>query len=352
MKVKNSSPEKMTTLMKVATILCSILMIAVLFLPIWKIELAAPQYPEGLVLKIHADKLAGNVDVVNGLNHYIGMRTLHAEDFIEFTVLPYIIGGFAALGFLTLILNRRKIFNGWVVLFLFIAVVSMVDFYRWEYNYGHELNPDAPIKVPGMAYQPPLIGYKKLLNFGAYSIPDTGGWIFIAIGLILVTTWIMEYRKLKVKSKVMKSKPAFSFALNLMAVVLISSCSTEPQQINYGKDACDYCKMNIVDARFSSQCISTKGKSYQFDDIHCMVSFMKNGGIWRNEVAGVYFSDFNEKNKWIKSENAFLFQSDSLRSPMGWNTTAFSTENAREEAFNKFNGKKLIWTDINPFQGK
>ena len=334
--------------MKAVILICSVLMIVVLFVPIWKIELAAPQYPEGLVLKIHADKLGGNVDVVNGLNHYIGMRTLHAEDFIEFTVLPYIIGGFAAFGFLTFFFNRRKLFTAWVLLFLVIAVVSMVDFYRWEYNYGHELNPDAPIKVPGMAYQPPLIGYKKLLNFGAYSIPDTGGWIFIAIGLILVTTWILEYRKIKV----MKSKPALTLAMSMLTVILFSSCSTEPQQINYGKDACDFCKMNIVDPRFSSQCISTKGKSFQFDDIHCMVSFMKNGGIWRNEIAGVYFSDFNDKIKWIPSDQAFLLQSDSLRSPMGWNTTAFSTENAREDAFKKFNGKKITWTEINPFNTK
>jgi copper chaperone NosL len=334
--------------MKVVTLCCSLMMIAVLFLPIWKIELAAPQYPEGLVLKIHAGKLGGNVDIVNGLNHYIGMRTLHADDFIEFTVLPFIIGGFAALGFITLFINRRKFFNAWLLLFLVIAIVSMVDFYRWEYNYGHELNPDAPIKVPGMTYQPPLIGYKKLLNFGAYSIPDTGGWIFIAVGVLLVGTWIIEFRK----QKAMKSKPAHSFALGIMTLLFFTSCSTEPQKINYGKDACDFCKMNIVDARFSTQCMSTKGKSYHFDDIHCMVSFMKNGGIWRNEIAGVYFSDFNEKEKWIKSEQAFLLQSDSLRSPMGWNTTAFSAENAREDAYKKFNGKKLLWTDINPFPVK
>jgi len=189
--------DKMTTLMKVVTILCSLMMLAVLFFPIWKIELTAPQYPEGLVLKIWVDKLAGNVDVINGLNHYIGMRHLHTEDFLEFTILPYIVKGFAALGLIVLFLNRKKYFNAWFFLFVFICVVSMADFYRWEYDYGHELNPDAPIKVPGMAYQPPLIGYKKLLNFGAYSIPDTGGWLFIGIGVILLVTWYIGFRSNK-----------------------------------------------------------------------------------------------------------------------------------------------------------
>ena len=70
----------------------------------------------------------------------------------------------------------------------------MVDFYLWEHAYGHNLNPNAPIKVPGMAYTPPLIGYKELLNFGAYSIPDLGGWLFIACGLTIVYCSTQEWR--------------------------------------------------------------------------------------------------------------------------------------------------------------
>ena len=71
----------------------------------------------------------------------------------------------------------------------------MVDFWRWEYAYGHELNPDAPIQVPGMAYQPPLIGYKQLLNFGAFSIPDIGGFLFILVGLLLLIALLLPWHK-------------------------------------------------------------------------------------------------------------------------------------------------------------
>lgn len=185
---------KMPFYMKVASILCTLLAIVILFVPMWKIELSAPQYPEGLVLKIWPNKLAGDVDIINGLNHYIGMRQMHTEDFLEFTVLPFILIGFSVLGIFSLFVNKIFFFNIWFLIFILISIVSMIDFYRWEYNYGHELNPDAPIKVPGMAYQPPLIGYKKLLNFGAYSIPDIGGWIFISIGVILLITWIVNWR--------------------------------------------------------------------------------------------------------------------------------------------------------------
>lgn len=189
--------NNMSGLHRILMVLCSLALVAVIFLPIWRIELDAAQYPEGLELQIYSYKLAGQVEIINGLNHYIGMKTLHVEDFVEFTVLPYIIGVFA-LGFLAVgIANKRKWVYILFVAFLIFGIVAMVDFYIWEYNYGHNLSPDAPIKVPGMSYQPPLIGYKQLLNFGAYSIPDIGGWIFIACGLILAFAAIQEWRKSK-----------------------------------------------------------------------------------------------------------------------------------------------------------
>jgi len=170
---------------------------AVIFLPIWRIELDAPQYPEGLVMLIYSYKLGGQVEIINGLNHYIGMKTLHSEQFIEFTVLPYIIGAFALAFLIVGWLARRKPMNILFIAFLLFGIVAMVDFWMWEYDYGHNLDPEAPIKVPGMAYQPPLIGFKQLLNFGAYSIPDIGGWIFVACGLLLFYCLFSEWKRTK-----------------------------------------------------------------------------------------------------------------------------------------------------------
>ena len=189
--------KNLSLLSKSILIICALGLIAVLFVPLWQIELAAPQYPEGLVLKMYPNKLGGNVDVINGLNHYIGMKTLHAENFLEFTVLPYIIGFFAAFCFLVVFINRKKWLNYLFVSFVTFGIVAMIDFYRWNYNYGHDLDPNAAIQVPGMTYQPPLIGYKQLLNFGAYSIPDTGGWIFIAVGVLLLAAVVIQWKKNK-----------------------------------------------------------------------------------------------------------------------------------------------------------
>lgn len=160
-------------------------MLSAFFLPLWQIILEAPQYPEGLGLKIWLNDITGNVDQINGLNHYIGMKHIIVEDFIEFKIVPYIFGAIVFTAFLTAITGNRKLLWFLFVFLMAFAVVGLVDFYLWEYDYGHNLDPKAAIKVPGMSYQPPLIGYKQLLNFLAGSFPDIGG-IFTAIAGILI----------------------------------------------------------------------------------------------------------------------------------------------------------------------
>lgn len=186
--------QRIKSLHRAILIISGMALFAVIALPIWRIELIAPQYPEGLEMFIYSYKLGGQVEIINGLNHYIGMKVLKADDFIEFTVLPYIIGAYAVFFILVGILARRKLLYILLGAFILFGIVAMVDFYMWLYDYGHNLDPTAPIIVPGMAYQPPLIGYKQLLNFLAFSIPDVGGWIFIACGVLLAFCSLAEWR--------------------------------------------------------------------------------------------------------------------------------------------------------------
>jgi copper chaperone NosL len=62
----------------------------------------------------------------------------------------------------------------------------------------------ASIKIPGMTYQPPLIGSKQLLNFTATSMPDIGGWVIFGVFFIGVAVTIITFiksRKEKVSVK-------------------------------------------------------------------------------------------------------------------------------------------------------
>jgi len=190
---------KFSLVSKVLLLIITALFIGSIFVPMWQIELNAPQYPEGLVLKLHANKIGGDVDIINGLNHYIGMATLHTENFIEFKILPYVFAGFGLISLLLIFIAKRKAVLVFFITYIVFVALAGIDFYRWNYEYGHNLDPNAAIRVPGMAYQPPLIGYKQLLNFGAYSIPDTGGWMLTAAGLLLFVIIFKEYELFKKK---------------------------------------------------------------------------------------------------------------------------------------------------------
>ena len=322
---------------RIAVILSSLVLLGALLFPIWKIDLSAPQYPEGLTLKIWANKLSGNIETVNGLNHYIGMRSLHAEEFVEFKVLPGILIFFSLFGMSVGLLNNRKLLFVWTVMFLIFAVISIGDFYYWEYNYGHNLDPTAPIQVPGMAYQPPFLGYKQMLNFSAFSIPDTGGWFFIGSGIFMFILSFLEWKEGRKKS--IKHS---SIAIATFLILFTSfSCSNEIKSINYGKDNCSFCKMTIMDKKFGVEIISQKGKIFLMDDLGCAQQFIKNNSIGINEIKDVYVNNFNGSGQLMNFKKSFLVKNESLGSPMRGNFAAFLT---LDEANNylKSNGGELL----------
>ena len=331
------------TVTRIFLFACGLALIGVLFVPMWRIELNAPQYPEGLKLLIFANKLGGNVDIINGLNHYIGMKTLHTNDFIEFIVLPYIISFFVAVFILTSILGKRKWLNLLLILFVVFGTIAMIDFWRWEYNYGHNLNPEAAIIVPGMAYQPPLIGFKQLLNFGAYSVPDLGGWIFVGVGALLLSLVIMEWRR---SGKSKRNTVGIKSIIAFLPLTLLNSCTNGPQALNIGKDNCVYCKMTISDDRFGAELVTKKGKVYKFDDGHCLQSFLKAGTVENKDIGEVYFTDFGSQHALLKADNAFLLQSDYFKGPMNGNIAAFSNEDSMKKIAQQYKGVILTWKQL------
>ncbi len=331
--------KEISKISKWLLIISAVFLVVSIFVPIWRIELDAPQYPEGLGLQIYSYKLGGDVAIINGLNHYIGMQTLHEENFIEFTLLPYIIGFYALLMFVAGIKGSRKMLYSTFIAFVVFGIVAMIDFWRWEYNYGHNLDPNAAIIVPGMAYQPPLIGFKQLLNFGAYSIPDMGGWLFIGAGLFCLISVGIEAGWFK---KFMHPKMVSTISL----VLIFSACgNTQPEPLVINKDQCAFCKMTVSDIRFGAETISDKGRIYKFDDINCMVSFKKTN---ENIIMEQYFvADYSANNQLIDATKALYVTHETIKSPMSSNTAAFSQKNAAESIANVASVKVVSWENIN-----
>ena len=181
------------------TALASLALAGLFVLPLWRVQLVAPQYPEGLGMKIGISDVRGvmptDLDNINGLNHYIGMKHITPAAIPELRYMPWIVGGLILLGLIAAIVGSRKLLITWIGGFAVLAVAGLIDFWRWEYDYGHNIDFDhAIIKIPGMTYQPPLIGVKQLLNFTAISWPDAGAWLaLVAFGLGILAA-IMTFK--------------------------------------------------------------------------------------------------------------------------------------------------------------
>jgi hypothetical protein len=112
------------------------------------------------------------------MNHYVGMKEI-PDKLPEFDIFPKVIFGMVALGLIFGFIGNHKLYLVWLIILCGLCIAGMYDFYLWEYDYGHSLDPKAAIKFENddgspLAYQPPLIGTKTILNFVAHSYPRAG----------------------------------------------------------------------------------------------------------------------------------------------------------------------------------
>ncbi|HEU0111085.1 MAG TPA: nitrous oxide reductase accessory protein NosL [Flavisolibacter sp.] len=337
--------NKMSLPSRIIIALASLSMLATYFLPVWFIFLLAPQYPEGLTMNIWLNKLTGQVEIINGLNHYIGMKHIKVEMFPEFQFLVYIVAVYIILGLIVAIIGKRKWLFGYLVLAVIGAIAAMIDFYKWGYDYGHNLDPKAAIQIPGFSYQPPLIGHKTLLNFDAYSYPDSGGWVVIIAGAVLFFVWLFEWRRSRktTKAKIPAKK---TVAVAVVSLMMISSCTTKPEAIVIGKDLCSDCSMTIMDAKFGGEIITKKGKTFKFDDVHCLANYIKKGAVKKEDVGQTLFINYQQPNTFLDEKTAWFVVSQQLKSPMNSNAAAFTNKVTAEQKAKETNGDLKAWHEL------
>lgn len=338
--------NKLTITSRILVAFASGALIAVFFLPTWRIDLFAPQYPEGLTMKIWISGLSGDVDIINGLNHYIGMKHISVAMFPEFKFLPYVVAFFMLLGLVVAVTGKRKFLFFYLVFTAIGGAAAIYDFYRWCYNYGHNLDPKAPIQVPGMSYQPPLIGHKRLLNFDAYSFPDVAGWIVAAAGALAFVVWFVEWGRHHKTEKLAKKKITPAIAIAASVLILLSSCSAKPEPMVYGKDICYSCKMGMADPKFGGEVITKKGKVYKFDDLHCMISFLRSGFVAEKDIRENVVINYEIQNDFLDVQTAKFVISPLLKSPMGSNTAGFASKEAAQINNSGNKGQILNWNDL------
>lgn len=180
---------------RVVLLLSLFLLLWIFRAPLWTMSFESNQYPDPLRLAIYIDHLEGqksemrdDLREINSLNHYIGMRPLLESDFAEFLWMPFVLGGFVLLLLRLIVFGNIRDLIDVTVLFVYFGLFSAWTFYHRLYEYGHNLDPEAAIKVA--PFTPPFFGRVKIANFWIESFPSGGSYVLSVFGVVLVVALI------------------------------------------------------------------------------------------------------------------------------------------------------------------
>lgn len=132
--------------------------------------------------------------------------------------------------------------------------------------------------------------------------------------------------------------------LCVLVIPILVSCEIEPKPIAYGEDACDFCKMTIVDKQHGAEVVTHKGKVFKFDASECMLNYMKDKDM--ESISLFLVNDFNSPGELINATGATFLISPNIPSPMGEYLTAFSTREAAEKARQENDGELYQWENL------
>lgn len=150
--------------------------------PYWNLDLRAPQYPDGLKIQIYMDHVEGDVSEVNILNHYIGMGSLDDAAKFERQIAWYVLV-LLTLGAVLVIPIGRKVYKIFYLPPVIFLLGFVGDLFYWLYQAGHDLNPDAPVRIT--PFTPAILGVGEIGQFKTIAFFSTGFWMAV-LGTIVI----------------------------------------------------------------------------------------------------------------------------------------------------------------------
>jgi len=130
--------------------------------------------------------------------------------------------------------------------------------------------------------------------------------------------------------------------LFLIPLLILLACQTDPEPIDFGKDACDHCKMVIMDPKFGAEIITEKGRIYKFDDVNCKRNYINENAVQEENLKYNMVIDFSEPQTLINADRAYYVKSEEIKSPMGSQIAAFNSEDAARQMMKRWNGGEML----------
>lgn len=142
-------------------------------------------------------------------------------------------------------------------------------------------------------------------------------------------------------------KQALLMIMFVYGLMGLTSCQQQFEPIDYGHDACTHCKMTIMDKRFAAEMVTEKGKAYKFDDMACLLKYMKEEHI-NNAKTMIFVSDYSKPdNSFLDARQAvYLHNSEVFKTPMNGNLAAFATEREAAPFKEHLQNNELKWQDL------
>jgi copper chaperone NosL len=374
--------------------LAALVMLPAFIYPLWSIRLVAPQYRDGLGMHIYVHDVRGHdrhdIQNINILNHYIGMQPIEPEEIPELDIMPVVLGALVGTGLLVALVGKPWLMAGWLVLFLGAGAAGMVDFYLWNIDYGHNLSPDAPIRIPDMTYSPPIIGTAQILNIRASSYPHLGT-LFLTLSALLAGWGVFRsFRRRKgggtpedagdatpegkdagegqrpatasgSPSAAASRSPSSAASLLLLLVPMtLVGCSDEApppgagvpggvgemDRIVYGESQDPYCGETVETIRWGGELRTVDGDQYRFRSVECLAAFLLEERVSPAEVAEVKVVDFPHGWKLIDAQEANFLQTPNLSSPTRLNVMAIEADKMAVNLQAAYSGELMAWPQV------
>jgi len=373
---------------RLVLVLAALLLLPAFITPLWSIGLVAPQYPDGLGMHIYVNDVRGHdrhdLQNINILNHYIGMQAIVPEEIPELRIMPWVLAGLIVTGVLAGALGRPRLMAGWLVLFVAAGVAGMVDFYLWNIDYGHNLSPDAPIRIPDMTYSPPIIGTAQLLNIRASSWPGLGT-LFITVS-VLLSGWAVwrafrgagrpENGEVPATPQASARPGPSAVAPVIVALVLagaVSGCdrptpdggsssstasadalarapvkppASEADRMVYDGAPDPYCQVPVQEIRWGGVLETRSGQVLRFASAACLAGHLLSGATPPDEVARIRVVDFAQGEKLVEAATAHFLLSPNRKAPAGPDGPALLAIETDRMAVNlqeAYSGRLMNW---------
>ena len=159
--------------------------------PMWHLNMEAPQYPQGLDLYVYSYKVDGgndgnDVQEINVLNHYIGMAPLDRAALTDLDWIPFLFAAMVIFALRTAVIGKVGSMLDLLVMTTYAGAFGFGRLYYKLYTFGHNLDPRAPVTIE--PFTPVMLGSKQIANFTTHAYLGLGTWYVavFATGLTLL----------------------------------------------------------------------------------------------------------------------------------------------------------------------